>query len=79
MSGSWQPIETAPKDGTSILIATVEPWGNMFVAQWETRKSHDDADFSYWYIDNGRGDLTLVRGGEVTHWMPRPAQPERGK
>ena len=34
---NWQPIETAPKDGTEILV--VEPDGEMYVAFWNIYES----------------------------------------
>lgn len=61
----WQPIETAPKDGTAILIAKspCDHWAGMFVAYWS-----DDLD--EWFYSINR----IVR--QPTHWMPLPAAPE---
>jgi len=63
----WQPIETAPKDGTGILVCdaaiaggsmnvvsyTNEDWPQV----WETQ------EFSVYHVD------------AFTHWMPLPEPP----
>jgi hypothetical protein len=56
----WQPIETAPKDGRSVLI---------FVAG-EVSLAHYSG--SHWYDDEGmRADEYF----EPTHWMTLPDPP----
>ena len=61
--GGWMPIETAPKDGTPVVLL---PWGeveDMFVSFWiqsEARWANND-----W--------------SKVTHWMPLPAPPARAQ
>lgn len=64
----WQPIETAPKDGTRFLAfwpstnppnvnsTIVTTWWGMYT--WETA-----------FITAGDDDLP-------THWMPLPSPPE---
>jgi len=66
----WQPISTAPKDGTPILAyqpSTVpdEIW--IGVAAWDT--DHGEG----WKID--RYDILEMR---PTHWMPLPGPPDAG-
>lgn len=81
MSG-WQPIKTAPKDGTQILIARlggdvgIDPieiteWCVMERSRWEHVK--DDLwrkvlkePHEFW---NGNGH-------RATHWMPLPDPPQ---
>lgn len=58
----WQPIETAPKDGTEILVFDD---GAYIVTPWI-----EGDDQSGWW-DNGFMDPP------PTHWMPLPAPPER--
>lgn len=61
-SGGWNPIETAPKDGTSILLCnhTFTP-DNMAVAFWEGRAwEYCDEDFYHC----------------PSHWMPLPKLPK---
>ena len=64
----WQPIETAPKDGTRILV-----WiGDDFpmVAKWKESK------YGSWW--NPCEDLIadVLGACAPTHWMPLPAAPE---
>ena len=64
---AWQPIETAPKDGTPILA-----WSRMSeraeVVQWE---DPGDGQFGWRYI----GEYSF--GAEL--WMPLPAPPAETK
>jgi hypothetical protein len=71
---TWQPIETAPKDGTRIL-GCIAPEGNMRyytpqVAVWAC------------YHPNARGAecwRSSEIGGHIltpTHWMPLPEPPK---
>lgn len=62
----WQPIETAPRDGTRILCYL--PFGRGFTTQ------------THWHIDK-RGGNWYDEGGELcpTHWMPLPDKPENSK
>lgn len=60
----WMPIETAPKDGTWILVHTGEYTHPITV---------------WWFKYNGRAcwrahDLEPI--DDVSHWMPLPAAPE---
>jgi hypothetical protein len=60
----WQPIETAPKDGTRVLIradcVVVAGWENIFDNTWG------------WTVVND----TWVEGHMATHWMPLPQAPK---
>lgn len=58
---TWQPIETAPRDGTICLVA--EPSGFVHLAQW-------CAD-GYWRYRVTDPDLQW----KPTHWMPLPPPP----
>lgn len=70
----WQPIETAPKDGTRILIHSGERCSNcpdgtlgISVAYW-----HDDA----WSTGrNAYSGADLYARHQPTHWMPAPIPP----
>ena len=72
--GNWQPIETAPKDETEILVHCINYEGEsegcyvarFFQNEWRTianiRLNCDDVDIS---------DSVYP-----THWMPLPKPPE---
>ena len=72
---NWQPIETAPKDGTQILLCQ-ENWG-PWVGWWGT---HDGGRDDWWFLDpsvDSRDKLNcwLLTSGP-THWMPLPEPPK---
>lgn len=74
----WQPIETAPKDGTEFLafdsrtrkmdvcemsnIITREPLWVCRPVQMDGEYGPDNSDFGYEWKD-------------ITHWMPLPKPP----
>lgn len=64
---SWQPIETAPKDHTRILLF-VPPYGvscGHFDCVWQDGRHR-------WIMHS-----VLNKSAEPTHWMPLPAPPQR--
>jgi hypothetical protein len=61
----WQPIETAPKDGTWCLIWLI--YNAAVVAFW------DEEDQGWYGIGN------KIKPDEVTHWMPMPEPPKEGE
>jgi hypothetical protein len=58
----WQPIETAPKNGTLFLVATIYDLSSVHEAYW-------DRDFG------GLCFYDRVQCNNATHWMPLPAPP----
>lgn len=67
---AWQPIETAPMDGTSILVCVTH---NIGPDEWETVQWVDWARLPFvWphYLD--RIDIPFP----PTHWMPLPEAPQ---
>lgn len=81
----WQPIETAPKDGTDIMLSN-----GVVVAEghWLHREGgiteRRDLDGRYIDQDEDEGYDGWIDwfGGmlpEPTHWMPLPAQPTRAE
>ena len=69
---TWQPIETAPKDGAEFLAydpvsnrADVCEWNEMLGCVWQ---SQADGEFG---PDEGE-----FRGDSASHWMPLPQPPE---
>ena len=65
----WQPIKTAPKDGTDILVMTGE---TMHVVRW----INIHGDFDYWAVDDNKHGPFTLRGKAPTHWMPLPEPPK---
>ena len=73
----WQPIETAPKDGTEILLYDKNVW-RLYPSQEEivTYSFH----VGWWLFGVWVGHDSS--GGEYgcdltpTHWMPLPEAPE---
>ena len=64
---NWQPIATAPKDGTRILLAVAgERLTCECVGAWSERRDQ-------WYdVDYGH---VLWDTNKFTHWMPLPDHP----
>lgn len=68
----WQPIETAPKDGTPILVCRVGYQAQQVAAvywDWTFSRRYP------WQF------LTIADGhakGWPTHWMPLPPPPTQG-
>jgi hypothetical protein len=67
---SWQPIETAPRDGTSILVYADY---KMFVARWIEQNPYCPG---WWHVDDNKYDQFALCGHEPTHWMPLPEPPK---
>lgn len=64
----WQPIETAPKDGSAVLLYPSGCWA----------EDDDRGEVAYWVEDMG-GWVTQGRRAddatEPTHWHPLPSSP----
>lgn len=63
---TWQPIETAPKDGTEILLYVGIMKHDYAVAHWNER---------YWQMGVHQ-DRFYSEFGQPTHWMPLPEAPK---
>jgi len=65
---NWQPIETAPRDGTNILVLME---GVVIEASWQGS--------GYWVVSCVSSHGCGCCGSdneEPTHWMPLPAAPK---
>lgn len=62
----WQPIETAPRDGTDILVATQSYLGGVVMAAWDKGRRQEMA----WM------DMYGDAYPDATHWMPLPPPPK---
>lgn len=63
----WQPIETAPEDGTKILAYSPRAPGSKIRVTWY-RKAEDNASYIGW------GEFNMDYW-PPTHWMPLPTPP----
>jgi hypothetical protein len=71
----WQPIETAPRDGTSILVAggTIT-WHGPGTTVTLEEVSHVNWDGAGWWVGNDEDGEHI--SCEPTHWMPLPQKPK---
>lgn len=66
----WKPIETAPKDGTRILVYPI-------LHHNVAGKRYDKmAVIAYWYGNSWIGVRAQNGDTLLTHWMPVPASPQ---
>ncbi len=73
MGGDWRPIETAPKDGTRIIVCDAAGW--VGEVDW-FHSWYNDTTQPGWMIANC--DEEYGHYVEATYWMPLPA-PQGGK
>jgi len=75
----WQPIETAPKDGTAFLAWEDDDRGNQWpvVIKWteyETEEDREEFGEGFWqYCEELLSDV--AGEAEPTHWLPLPPPP----
>jgi len=83
----WQPIATAPRDGTSILLFikghyVCEGWFSSGSWSDETPESPREYDGSTWVCCDDAMQFEVEETEEgfwdipVTHWMPLPLAPK---
>lgn len=60
----WMPIETAPRDGTFVLVTTRQHVAGMVMAQWDSRMPYPA------FVDEG-GDSAF----DAAYWQPLPPPP----
>ena len=69
----WRPIETAPMDGTPVLLV-FKGWSWPIVAAWGCVNSEGlEAWVSSQRAETGENSGPV---GVATHWMPLDAMPE---
>lgn len=64
---TWQPMETAPKDGSHILV-----WRDSGVHLVRWKRVGDDGFWDEWHVP--LRNLSI----QPTHWMPLPDPPSKG-
>lgn len=65
----WQPIETAPTDGTVFLGL------HGYKVREAYRVQRDDCEM--WCFGGYSGDVEIAPWTKPTHWMPLPLPPEK--
>ena len=82
-TAEWQPIETAPMDGTAVLVMR-DIWPGTKSGRAEKCSAHNTYVAAWWGMErNGKGAwgcyMDAIRDPECpvepTHWMPLPPAP----
>ncbi len=74
MKPQWQPIETAPKDGSRVIM-----WGrynSVCIAAWRDDRWFVDADESRAIESQTDFGIEYKTFDFPSHWMPLPTPPE---
>lgn len=69
----WQPIETAPKDGSKIIGYPF--FGRVCIAEYLNLACIEKG----WFVDESSQDGLGFDDVKLTHWMPLPAPPKEQK
>jgi hypothetical protein len=69
---AWQPIETAPKDGTAILLGAR---GGSWIGKWLPVYTSGYVPDNKWSSLMLNHDHMGEKWQQPTHWMPLPAAP----
>ena len=72
MIAEWQPIETAPRDGTPVLLTgyCFESWERYMSRCQKIAQGEFDQERNAWFLCNADWDGEEIY--EPTHWMPLP-------
>lgn len=72
---NWQPIETAPKDGTRVLVANSH---GAWMAEYSPVYGSGYRRATPWFsvMLNHEHIHGFARSGPPTHWMPLPEPPQ---
>jgi len=78
----WQPIDTAPKDGTDIIVMYMHINTQIVhAAFWSNyEEGLDDPDIEGWwtYVWTEVGRTKMDGRYSPTHWIPLPPDPANG-
>lgn len=71
----WMPIETAPKDGTEMLLWEVG--SNVpVIGSWYDRRERWYASTEHYNTDGDACVIDTLWSDGIQHWMPLPQPPE---
>ncbi len=75
----WQPIETAPRDGTEIIIyGKTNNWKDSVAEKLTGNMTkHFYIEISHWTREDGEKQFSvpIKNWSQPTHWMPLPPLP----
>lgn len=73
----WQPIDTAPQDGTRVLVVYSTKIGpRVEIGQW-TDERHHSRPQPHWTSGLAQiWGVVVARKNPPTHWMPLPSPPQ---
>jgi hypothetical protein len=71
MTTGWQPIETAPKDGSDVLLGRTKDDGDRY--EYPVRIGRWSNAVQRWIGVTANGRIT-----QPSHWMPLPPPPANG-
>lgn len=81
---AWQPIETAPKDSTPVIVAVPTQDNSDFIVgeAYFDPENYDDGD--WWWAGTSVGDyydnpISETNYHGPSYWMPLPLPPAPGK
>lgn len=71
---TWRKIDSAPKDGTHVLLYFGPPAaGGFVIAAW--RRPFEQSDVEAEWMDGARKVMAVPWVVAPTHWMPLPLPP----
>jgi hypothetical protein len=72
----WQPAETAPKDGTRVILFFPSLKNKIQVGHYMQTETRDNGEITYqnegWFF----GGFGLHNSFVPSHWMPLPEPPK---
>lgn len=74
---AWQAMDSAPKDGTPILVWFDKPGLGVLRVTWEAPQGQDD-EWAIWCVDDNKFGPYALRGyseGDAKAWQPLPPPP----
>lgn len=78
----WQPIETAPRDGSNILVY-LPTWGRIYIGSWNEVITMTFGKVTneslFWHYQGGPMHLSFSERPQPSHWLPLPSPPGMGE